>query len=177
MDQHFRKEQISEWYSSYSNDIYNYVFFLIGDHELAKDILQDTFIKAYSNLETFQGENARGWLFRIARNLTIDFIRKKKPITYLTDSFAILKENAPTPEQMAVLNESEKELYMALGKLKRSYRDVIILRKIKEFSIKETAQILEWTENKVKVQLFRGLSALRKQLEKEDYRHETVRFR
>lgn len=174
MDQHYRKEQIGEWYNAYNNDIYNYIYFLIGDHELAKDVLQDTFLRAYSNFESFQGDNVRGWLFRIARNLTIDYIRKKKPLLFLVDSFPIIHASEPNPEQIAMLNEAEQELYMGLSKLKRAYRDVIILRKIKEFSISETADILGWTENKVKVNLFRGIKALRKELEKGAYRHETV---
>ncbi|WP_235822815.1 RNA polymerase sigma factor [Cytobacillus massiliigabonensis] len=70
-------------------------------------------------------------------------------------------------------NEYEKDLYHSLNNIKRQYKDVIILRKIKEFSISETAQILGWTESKVKVYLFRGMKALRKELEKEGYNNET----
>jgi RNA polymerase sigma-70 factor, ECF subfamily len=174
MDQHVRKQQISDWYLAYSNDIYNYIYFLIGDHELAKDILQDTFLRAFRNYESFLGDNVRGWLFRIARNVAIDEMRKKKPIASLLDAISLLKTNEPSPEELAILNESEKELYISLSKLKLSYRDVIVLRKIKEFSISETAEILGWTENKVKITLFRGMKALRKELERESLSHETI---
>jgi RNA polymerase sigma-70 factor, ECF subfamily len=174
MDLQVRKEQINDWYHAYSNDIYNYIHFLIGDHEQAKDILQDTFLRAYSHYDSFRGDNVKGWLFRIARNIAIDDIRKKKPISYFLDSIPLLKSSELSPEQSALLNESEQELYIALNKLKLAYRDVIVLRKIKEFSINETATILGWTENKVKVNLFRGMKALRKELEKGDFSHETV---
>src|SRR5690606_41710918 len=120
-------------------------------------------------------DNVRAWLVRMARNTAIDEMRKKKPITYFLETLPIMQTTEYTPEQIAVLNESERELYVALSKLKLSYRDVIILRKIKEFSIKETASILDWSENKVKVNLFRGMKALRKELEKENFSHETVR--
>ena len=174
MDLQIRKGQINDWYREYSNDVYNYVYFLISDHEHAKDILQETFLRAYSSIDSFRGENVRGWLFRIARNLTIDDIRRKKPIAYFLDSIPVIKAADYTPEQFAILNESEQELYLALSKLKLAYRDVIVLRKIKEFSIHETAAILGWTENKVKVNLFRGMKALRKELEKENFSHETI---
>ena len=79
----------------------------------------------------------------------------------------------PSPEQITVLNEAEKELYLAIGRLKRSYRDVIVLRKIKEFSIKETSDILGWSESKVKVNLSRGIQALKNELEKVGYIHDS----
>jgi RNA polymerase sigma-70 factor, ECF subfamily len=174
MDPQMIKEQINDWYNDYSNDVYNYIYFLIGDHEQAKDILQETYLRAYNNFGSFRGENVRGWLFTIARNVTIDDIRKKKPIAYFFDSIPVLKSAELTPEQVTMLNESEQELYIALSKLKLAYRDVIVLRKIKEFSINETASILGWSENKVKVNLFRGMKALRKELEKENFSHETI---
>lgn len=166
------KKQINDWYHSYSNDVYNYIFFLVGDHEQAKDILQDTFLRAFNKFESFQDGNSKAWIFRIARNLTMDYFRKKNPIAYLLDSITVI-QTEHNPEQITMLNESEQELYIALRKLKRQYRDVIILRKIKEFSINETAAILGWSQSKVKVNLHRGMAVLKKELEKEDYFHET----
>ncbi|WP_078382458.1 RNA polymerase sigma factor [Sutcliffiella halmapala] len=174
MDHHSMKAQINDWYYEYSNDVYRYVFFMIGDHDQAKDIVQDTFLRAYNNYDSFLGGNEKSWLFRIARNLTIDYIRKKKPIAYYFDSVPSIKAVDKTPEQLMLLNETEQQLYIALSRMKRSYRDVIVLRKIKEFSIGETAHILGWTENKVKVNLFRALKTLRKELIKEGYCHETI---
>ncbi|WP_417899890.1 RNA polymerase sigma factor [Bacillus haimaensis] len=100
-------------------------------------------------------------------------MRKRKPLRYMFDSFAPLASQYTLPENIAQLGEREEELYRALQAIKRSYRDVIILRKIKELTIKETAEVLNWSENKVKVTLFRGLEALKKQMIKEGYKHET----
>ncbi|WP_430787396.1 RNA polymerase sigma factor [Virgibacillus flavescens] len=174
MDQGLRKEKVNKWYHAYSNDLYRYILLMIGDRDQAKDILQDTFLRAYDKLESFDGENARSWLFRIARNLTIDYIRKKKPIAYFIDSPSLIKATDKNPEQLMALNEAERDIHSALRNIKRTYRDVIILRKIKEFSISESARILGWSENKVKITLFRGMKALRKELEKEGYGHETI---
>ncbi|GIN87411.1 ECF RNA polymerase sigma factor SigW [Heyndrickxia sporothermodurans] len=174
MDQDIIKKKINDWYYDYSNDIFRYVFFMISERDQAKDILQETFIRAFANYETFDGENEKSWLFRIARNLTIDYIRTKKPISYLLDFFPTLKSTEKNPEQITMLNETERQIYNSLNKIKHQYRDVIILRKIKEFSIVESAQILGWTENKVKVNLFRGMKALKKELEKEGFNNETI---
>lgn len=171
--QHSIKLQINDWYHTYSNDVYNYVYILMRDHEQAKDIMQDVFINAYNSYSSFQGGNLRAWLFRIARNLTMDYFRKKKPIAYILDSIPFMQMSEQSPEQITVLNESEKELYHAIRRLKRSYRDVIVLRKIKEFSIKETSDILGWSESKVKVNLSRGMQALKNELEKVGYIHES----
>ncbi|SDN23042.1 RNA polymerase sigma-70 factor, ECF subfamily [Bacillus sp. OK048] len=166
-------QKINELYNEYSNDLYKYAFFMINEHEQAKDIVQETFIRAYIKLDSFQGEYVKSWLFRIARNVTIDLIRKNKPIAYFLDLTTPIKSNDKTPEQVLLMNETEQQLYFAMNKLKRSYRDVIILRKIKEFSISETSHILGWSENKVKVTLFRGMQALKKELEKEGVLRET----
>lgn len=174
MDQETVREQINEWYLLHSKDIYQYIFFLIGDREQARDLMQDTFLKAYSKYSHFNGENVKGWLFRIARNTTIDFLRRKKPLSFFTDTLPLLKSNAASPEEVLFFNETERELYQVLNKLKRPYRDVIILRKIEEFTIQETCQILGWSESKVKSNLARGLKVLKVQMEKEVGRGEAI---
>lgn len=160
------KQQIHDWYMEYSNNIYQYVFFLVGDHAFAKDIVQETFFRAYQKIGQFHGGKAKNWLYKIARNAAMDELRKKRSVPYLLEAFVSLEAKTKTPEQMAVFHESEWELYIALNKLKRSYRDVIVLRKMEGFSTEETAKILGWTENKVKVTLLRGLKALKRELEK-----------
>ncbi|MET3696617.1 RNA polymerase sigma-70 factor [Bacillus oleivorans] len=174
MDPNIIKQQINSWYHEYSNDIFRYVFFMIGDRDQTNDILQDTFLRAYSHYESFNGENVKSWLFKIARNLTIDFIRKKKPSSSISNLFPAFKAIEKTPEDITIFNEFERQLFISLNRIKRSYKDVIILRKIKEMSISETGRILGWSENKVKVNLFRGMKALRKELEKEGYHNETI---
>ncbi len=172
LDHNKYQHLLNQLYDAYHNDILQYVFFMLGDYNQARDIMQDTFLQAYHHLQTFQGENYKGWLSRIARNLTIDYVRKQRPIAYFLEVGSTSNINESSPEQIAMMNESEKELYLALSNLKHHYRDVIVLRKIKELSIKETSYILGWSENKVKVNLFRGMKALKKELNKVGYIHE-----
>ncbi|MBO1914946.1 RNA polymerase sigma factor, partial [Microvirga sp. 3-52] len=99
---------------------------------------------------TFQKKSKpKTWLFSIAHNNTIDYIRKQKPIKIFQEIFQTLKDSAPLTEDILEVRESSIELYKALSRLKSSYREVIILRKIKEFSIRETSEILNWSEGKV----------------------------
>ncbi|SDY26222.1 RNA polymerase sigma-70 factor, ECF subfamily [Evansella caseinilytica] len=175
MEATYARQKIQDWYLLYSDDIYRYILMMIGDHEQAKDLTHDTFIKAYNSLNRFEENTSdKNWLYKIARNVTIDYIRKRKPIQFITESFAFIPSKEPCPEEIAQLGESEEQLYRSLKKLKRSYQEVIILRKIKELSIRETAEVLDWNEGKVKTTLFRGLHALKQQMIKEGYEHDVI---
>ncbi|WP_143521171.1 sigma-70 family RNA polymerase sigma factor, partial [Pseudomonas sp. 2995-1] len=77
-------------------------------------------------------------------------------------------------ETIAQLGEREKELYCAMKKLKRSYQEVIYLRKVQELSVKESAHILNCSEAKVKTTLHRALDVLRKELIKGGYTHDVI---
>jgi RNA polymerase sigma-70 factor (ECF subfamily) len=87
------------------------------DLEQAKDLMQDTFLKAYKNFYSFQGGNIKGWLFRIVRNLTFDYIRKKKTIKLFFDKISNHKMKEPLLENIAILNESERELFYEMSKI------------------------------------------------------------
>lgn len=141
---------------------------MVRDYQQAEDLTHETFLKAYEKQASFKGASSeKTWLFRIAHNVTIDYIRKRKPIILFKEILLHLKEVKEIPEEYVLIKESSYELYQAISSLKTDYRVVIILRKLKEFSIQETAAILGWTESKVKSTLFRALAALEKQLKKE----------
>ncbi|MGM8215529.1 RNA polymerase sigma factor [Bacillaceae bacterium W0354] len=141
---------------------------MLKDSSTALDLMHDTFIRAFSNLESFKGGNERSWLLKIARNLTIDYLRRKRPVLLVNEKITV-KSNENSPHQLAILNESEKELYHALDRLIPKYKEIIILRKIKEFSIKETSEILGWNESKVKNTLNRAMKKLKEKLVEEGY--------
>lgn len=163
-----RKIEITEWYQQHGDSIFRYVLLMVRDHQQAEDLTQETFIKAFRSYESFERKaNPKTWLFRIAHNVTIDFIRKQKPLELLKELVLLGKSANTAPEGTVEIKENSTELYDALGQLKAPYREVIVLRKIREFSIQETGEILNWSESKVKNTLSRALSALEKQLNKE----------
>jgi RNA polymerase sigma-70 factor, ECF subfamily len=166
---------IQDWYHEYNRDVFGLIYMTVQDFQQAEDLTHDTFLKAYRNFDTFHGSSSpKTWLLRIARHVAIDYMRKKKPVHVIMDFFTAKKADAPLPEESVAFTESQEELHRALGRLKASYRDVIILRKIKELSIRETAEILEWKESRVKTTLHRALQQLQSELEKEGYVHETT---
>lgn len=168
------EDRVLEIYHLYSDQVYRYIFLLVGDVQHAEDLTQETFIRALKSIDSFLGHASdKTWLFAIARNITIDFHRKRKVLVLLSDW---IKDRVPSedslPEDIVNLGEETEQVYTALKKLKRPYQDVIILRKLKEFSIIETAQVLNWSEGKVKSTQLRALEALKKELLKGGYVYE-----
>lgn len=164
------RDRIIEWYDEYSVAIFKYILKLIKDEQQAEDLMQDTFIKAYTYQKNI--DYPKIFLYTIARNTTIDYIRKRKPIRMFEGFFSMQKDHRPSVESIVEIRESSQALYDALDVLKPAYRDVIILREIEELSVRETAEILGWTESKVKSTAFRGKKALQKHLTKEGVFHE-----
>lgn len=164
---------ILHWYDQYSMIIYKYIFKLIQDQQQAEDLTQDTFLKAYTYLEgSRQVDYPKTFLYRVAHNLTVDYIRKQKPIQLVKDFFLHQKDPKPSVESIVETRESSQILYDGLNSLKFSYRQVIVLRKIEELSTRETGHILGWSESKVKSTLSRGMKSLQKYLTKEGVKDE-----
>lgn len=166
----YKEEVIANWYDQHSKSVLSFILLIVKDYQKAEDLTHDTFIKAYLNHEKFNHfSSEKTWLFSIAHNLTVDFLRKRRSSMFFKEVFHLSKPYLPMPEEVICINEDSYELYKALGELKDTYRKVIVLRKIKEFSIEDTANILNWSESKVKSTLFRAIPALKKQLVKEGY--------
>ncbi|MCD8511248.1 MAG: RNA polymerase sigma factor [Bacillus sp. (in: Bacteria)] len=165
------KQLISEWFHQYSNDIYHFLLYRTGSPH-AEDLVQEVFIKAMGAMDTFQGNaSPKTWLLSIARNVAIDHFRSQKN-RFWDKLIPFEKQHEPiqgeTPDSVLQLNEENKKLYNSIKELKGKYRDVLILRGIQELTVKETGEILGWTENKVRMTYHRAKDALGKELEKNE---------
>lgn len=159
-------QKITEWFHQYSNDVYNYLIYHTGRVDV-EDMVQDVFIKALRHVHSFKEQaSPKTWLISIARHVAIDEMRKRKrEVDKQQKLIHYYEKNVDrSPEELYKLNETNKEIYRAILMLKQTYRDVLILRGIKEFSIKETADILRWSENKVRVTYHRAIKALEKKI-------------
>lgn len=164
----YREEEIHEWYDLYHQTIFKFIWMLTKDYQQAEDLTQETFFKAYKKFHTFNHKSSeKTWLFSIAHNVTVDYIRKQKPIQFFKEWFQPQIDDKLDPENVVTVKESSREIHEALSSLKQSHREVIILRKIKGFSTSETAEILNCSESKVKSLLHRGMISLEKKLLKE----------
>ncbi|WP_342472577.1 RNA polymerase sigma factor [Metasolibacillus sp. FSL H7-0170] len=158
--------RIEEHYDTYSEEIFQFIYFLVGHKETAEDLTQDTFVKALKSSITFRGDaNIKTWLVTIARNSVYDYYRRKRLIQFIP--FIVNYEGTEetyTPEAWLLKQAADAELYAALGQLKLAYRECIVLRKIEGYSIKETAKILRCSETQVRNRTERGMKALQKLL-------------
>jgi len=162
------EKSLEQLYVEYSDRIYRYIFLQVRQKELAEDLTQETFFRALKNIHTFNNQASLAtWLTKIARNATYDHFRRKRIIRFFSlDSEVSEDTSSLSPEDELLKKDLTARLYNALASLKTSYRDVLILRKINENSIKETAYILGWTETKVKSTMARAFAALKKEMDR-----------
>ncbi|MCX6736293.1 MAG: sigma-70 family RNA polymerase sigma factor [Candidatus Parcubacteria bacterium] len=149
--------------------VYNFAY-RFGGKEEADDIAQETFFKIWKNLKKFRPEeNFKTWMFSIARNTTIDHMRKKRDITFSNFENAdgenffeeTLTDTEPLADEIFARAEKEKHLEKFLAELPPLYREVLILHYQNNFTFEEIGQILKKPIHTVKSQHRRALEQLR----------------
>ncbi len=168
------REAFAEIVELYKNKVYSICYRMLGNPHEAEDLTQEAFLRAYVNIDRYQSNRKFStWLYRIATNLCIDRIRKKKPDYSLdakiqgTEGLTMYSQLASTrslPEEEIVDMEMKDIVQEAIMNLPEKYRTVVVLKYIEELSLKEIGEILEMPVGTVKTRLYRGREALRKQL-------------
>lgn len=158
-----RNEEIKSWYLEYSDGIHKFFVYYTGTTDV-EDLVQEVFIRAIKQYHTFLRNAApKTWLYAIARNVALDHRRRRKWRRWVAEDILLSrKSEEKSPDELLRGSEDVRRLYNAINKLKDSYRDVLILRGIKDFSVSETATILDWSESKVRITLHRAIMQLRK---------------
>ncbi len=156
-----------DWYDTYYEDIYRFIFYLLSDKESCDDFVHETFLRAYVAYDRFdKGSSIKTWLFSIAKHIVIDEIRKRQRRNlFKVISFEKEMPSSFNIEQYVENKETVMQLMDVLKKLKPNYRLVIILIKIEEYSTKETAEILNWSEAKVRKTVSRAIIALKREMD------------
>jgi RNA polymerase sigma-70 factor (ECF subfamily) len=163
-----------------SGEIYGLLYRLTENAEEARDLTQETFLRAFQNIGHFRGDaDLRTWIYRIAinqaRNRWRWWRRRRRDSTVSLDSTegpygqplnaTLRAERAEDPEQKTLAREREQALKSALKTLGRAYRETVVLRDIEGFSYEEIAGMLEINIGTVKSRLSRGREELRRKLE------------
>lgn len=171
----FRKLQ-----DKYYLAIYNLIYRMISEKEEVEDLTQEAFIKAFASLSTFSEEYAFStWLYKIATNNCIDYIRRKKlqafsinrPIATKDDEVTFeLPDSTYEPDRDIISHQRKKLVEEAILSLPTKYREVIRLRHSEEKEYQEIAEILNLPLGTVKAHIFRARELLYKYL-KDRLRH------
>ena len=156
---------------AYERRIYQHCYRLLGSFHDAEEVTQEAFVKAYTKIHTFKNKQKFSpWIYRIATNTAVDWMRKKKPLYILDQPIAVgenityldhVKNTSETPEETIEQKENQDEMQQFLLQLPSKYRVVLVLRYMDELSIKEMSEVLDLPIGTIKTQLHRGIEALR----------------
>lgn len=160
-------------YETYHHKLFQYLFYMVRNREIAEELVQEVYIKVLRSYSSFEGKSSeKTWLYSIAKHIAIDWMRSQtrkkrkwegKQFEWSEREFEI-KDPALSPEEAIEKKAEIEEVYQMLNRCTLDQQQVIIFRYIQEFSIQETADILGWTESKVKTTQHRAIKALKEML-------------
>jgi RNA polymerase sigma-70 factor (ECF subfamily) len=168
-------EEFSRLVNAYSSKIFRLAIKMLNQQQDAEDVLQETFIKAYRGLKTFDGRSkVSTWLFRIATNEALMVLRRKHPDFLSIDEAMETEQGEQEPVQIVdwcclpenefLSEETRKLLDAAVQTLPESLRVVFLLRDNNDLSTHETAEVLGLSDTAVKTRLSRARLRLREEL-------------
>jgi RNA polymerase sigma-70 factor (ECF subfamily) len=170
----------------YQHRLLRYLLFLTGNREMAEDLFQEVWMRVLTRGGQFNGKaRFETWLFTIARNLVIDYRRKRtmssldelietgndddRPMTFE------VADQQPTPFESFANIEDREQIAAALLQLDTLYREVLVLRFHEEMTLEEIAKVTRAPLSTVKSRLYRGLAAIKPKLHRAHLHHqETV---
>ncbi|WP_158587568.1 RNA polymerase sigma factor [Neobacillus notoginsengisoli] len=157
---------IETLFKDYHRDIYQFCLYFTHSVQDAEDITQETFMKAMKNIRSLSNpDRGKYWLLAIARNTSIDHLRKRKMKEFLPDFFDKIISGDRSLDDHILRKEEWEEVHHALLKMKPHYRAIMILRGLQELTVSETAEILGITELKVRVDFHRAVKNLKKEMQ------------
>ena len=161
------RAKLTALYDEYYGKIARYAYLRIGDKNEAEDLAGDVFLKALQSLKSYKEREVpmQAWLFRIAHNLVVDYLRKKsKRQTVPIDESGLesRQDAGPGPETLAERNIEMERVKKAMEQLSKEQQEVLGLRFFGEFTSKETADILNKTDGAVREMQRAAISKLRK---------------
>jgi RNA polymerase sigma-70 factor, ECF subfamily len=167
-------ESFNQLILRWERPIYALAYRVIGREEDARDVVQETFLRAFRALPGFKGQaKFSSWLYRIALNLCRDWIRRRRrsPLVELpegVDPIELATEQGPveTVEDLASRKELSEAVAEAMSLLPEEQRTAIILKEYHGMTFQEIADLQGCPLSTVKTRLYQGLSVLRRNLEK-----------
>ncbi len=170
-----REDAYRELISRYERPVFSLIFRMVRDKETAEDLAQETFIKVLNNIDRYLPEfKFSSWLFKIANNITIDFLRRRQIDTISIEgapdavtaeskraTAIALADGGESPLQELESKELGEQIERAIGKLRPEYRACILLRHVEDYSYDEIAEIVKLPLGTVKTYIHRARAELR----------------
>jgi RNA polymerase sigma-70 factor, ECF subfamily len=159
----------------YQRPVFSLVYRMVRDRELAEDIAQETFVKVFNHLGSYNPKyKFSSWIFKIASNLAIDHLRKKEPETISLDGSRnaqnaeqmeatriTVESRDENPEEFVMARELGAEIELAIGELRPEYRTAVLLRHVEGRPYEEIAEIMDIPLGTVKTYIHRARTELK----------------
>ncbi|ARK22855.1 sigma-70 family RNA polymerase sigma factor [Sporosarcina ureae] len=158
-------------YEDYNRDVFNFLIYLTRNREVAEDLMHEVYVRVLKSYGRFEGKSSeKTWLFAIAKNVSIDYFRKQSTIKKHTNihfdwETQQLTATDKLPEHFIEADEQQKQLLEVLHTCTGDQKMVILMRFFQDLSVAETAEVLDWTESKVKTTQHRAIKALKTKLD------------
>jgi RNA polymerase sigma-70 factor (ECF subfamily) len=160
-------DRFERYLSKYRKPIFTYVVRLVRDEATAEDIAQETFVRLYKELDRIRDQTASAWLYRVARNLVTDYVRKKRPVTFtvLRGSGGNDDEDSPglefehpgrDPVAISTNNELRRLIDETLEAMSEKFRDALELVDVQQLTHEEASEILGCSVKTVSARLARA---------------------
>jgi len=169
------RELLADLVERYQHRLVRYLLYLTGRREYAEDVAQETWVRVLQRGSQYNGrQRFDPWLFAIARNLAIDYLRKKRKAIEAAslpddpDAMLLLPSSGPSPFEAAARSEDAMRLAGRLQILPPLYREALLLRFQEELSLAEIAQVVGAPLTTVTSRIYRGLAELRSAFEEAD---------
>ncbi len=151
------KEEYNRTVNDISHRLFGFVFKLTKDEEDANDLVQDAFMKLWSNRKKVEFKKAKSWLFTTAHNAFINFIKKSNRQIRMAEGTDISFESKNRFELKEIID-------LAMEKLSDLQKSIILLRDLEGYNYKEIGEMLDLNESQVKVYLFRARKKIKDQI-------------
>lgn len=167
------QETFEEIYTAYQERIYRFLYRLCSDRDVAEELTQETFYRAFQSFSRYKGNSTLfTWLASIAKHTYYTYLRRNRRMIDSISLESALEFYCAEEESGRLLGEQqEQELYVVMrdwiAALPEKYRDVILLRIYADMSFKQVAETMNITENSAKVLFFRAKTMLKERLTNE----------
>ncbi|MBT3327154.1 MAG: sigma-70 family RNA polymerase sigma factor [Gemmatimonadales bacterium] len=162
----------------YERPVFSLIYRMVRDRTLAEDLAQEAFIRAFNAIGGYKTSyKFSNWIFKIANNHTIDYLRKRKLDTIsihgsphatnadeISQSQIVIESRDETPEQYVEHRELGGQIEEAIGGLRPEYKTVVLLRHVEGYAYDEIAEIMDLPLGTVKTYLHRARAELKKRL-------------
>ncbi|MCT2534807.1 sigma-70 family RNA polymerase sigma factor [Aquibacillus koreensis] len=159
-----KKVIFTELFEQYRLPLFRYLMQMCRNRELAEELLQETFYRAMVSLKVKDVLQARGWLYKVARNLYIDSTRKAKAEQQMVGRVQSAYPSVSSlgdPQQELESKTRQQELKEILHMLPERMQTILYLREVQDFSYKELALAMNLSESQVKITLHRAREKFR----------------